>query len=182
MTNRTVLVLTAVGLALTASALTGDLNAAEPVAPIRPVVMHAQASQTATASPERALVSRYCVTCHNERRKLPAGAPLLLDQLDADRMSGNAEIWEKVVRKVRSGAMPPAGMPRPEPAMLSSWLKSMEEGLDRAAAANPNPGRPASVHRLNRAEYTNAIRDLLDLEVDGRALLPPDDLQRLWNR
>ena len=139
------------------------------------MVMHAQASQTAAASPERALVNRYCVTCHNERRKLPEGAPLLLDQVDPDQVSANPQIWEKVVRKVRSGAMPPAGMPRPDAAMMSSWLTSVEAALDRASAANLNPGRPASVHRLNRAEYTNAIRDLLALDVDGRALLPPDD-------
>src|SRR5437773_2059021 len=177
MTSRTSRLLSAAGLALIGSALTADVTAAERVAwsAIRPMIMHAQASQTAAASPERALVNRYCVTCHNERRKLPEGAPLLLDHLDPDQVSGNAQIWEKVVRKVRSGAMPPAGMPRPDLAMLSSWLKSLETALDRASAANLNPGRPASVHRLNRAEYTNAIRDLLALDVDGRALLPPDD-------
>jgi hypothetical protein len=145
---------------------------------LRPVVMHDQAGAAAQApavSSERALVNRYCVTCHNERRKTPEGAPLMLDKLDIDRVADDPAIWEKVVRKVKSGAMPPAGMPRPQPAAFAAWVTSIEGALDRAAAAAPNPGRPAPVHRLNRAEYTNAVRDLLGLDVDGRALLPADD-------
>ena len=84
-------------------------------------------------------------------------------------------MWEKVARKVRSGAMPPVGMPRPDAATLRQWVDSLETALDRAAAAAPQVGRPAPVHRLNRAEYTNAVRDLLGLEVEGRELLPADD-------
>src|SRR5262249_39655197 len=102
-------------------------------------------------------------------------AGLMLDHADVRNVSGNAEVWEKVVRKLRTGAMPPAGLPRPDKATYGSLATYLETELDRHASANPNPGRPATVHRLNRAEYTNAIRDLLGIEIDGRALLPPDD-------
>ena len=164
-----------------------SVTAAEPPA-VRPVVMHAQVTPPAAPSPaqspvqaagsvtpERALVNRYCVTCHNERRPTPAGAPVMLDKLNIDDVSQDPAIWEKVVRKIRSGAMPPAGLPRPEAGAFQAWVHSLESSLDRSSAAKPNAGRPASVHRLNRAEYTNAIRDLLGLQVDGRALLPADD-------
>ena len=126
-------------------------------------------------SAEKALVNRYCVTCHNERRQVPAGAPLLLDKLNVDQVSDHPEAWEKVVRKVRSGAMPPVSMPRPEAAAFRQWVVALETSLDRAAAARPAVGRPAPVHRLNRAEYANAVRDLLGLEVESRELLPADD-------
>ena len=150
---------------------------------VQPAPMHAQVNQQPTPSPaspaavsaERALVNRYCVTCHNQRRKTPEGAPLMLDQVDVDQVSANPAVWEKVVRKMRAGAMPPAGMPRPEPAAYQSLVTSIASSLDKNALANPNPGRPAAVHRLNRTEYTNAVRDLLAIEVDGRQLLPPDD-------
>ena len=85
-----------------------------------------------------------------------------------------AETWEKVIRKLRVGAMPPQGMPRPDKAATDGLASFLETSLDRAYAANPNPGR-ATMHRLNRAEYANAIRDLLALDVDATALLPPDD-------
>src|SRR5581483_11114445 len=84
------------------------------------------------------------------------------------------ETWEKVIRKLRVGAMPPQGMPRPDKTAVNGLATFLEDALDRAYAANPNPG-PASMHRLNRAEYANAIRDLLALDVDSTALLPPDD-------
>src|SRR5205823_8109633 len=99
---------------------------------------------------------------------------LTLEGLDVEHVTQAAEVWEKVIQKLRTGAMPPPGAPRPErPAYdnLATWL---ETELDRAAAARPNPGRPV-VHRLNRVEYTNAIRDLLALDVDGRTLLPTDE-------
>ena len=124
-----------------------------------------------TASTHRALLNRYCVTCHNERLRT---ANLLLDKADVENPSGDAEKWEKVVRKLRTRAMPPASVPRPEESSYDSFATYLETSLDRAAAARPNPGRPA-VHRLNRAEYTNAVRDLLALEIDGAALLPGDD-------
>ena len=122
-------------------------------------------------SPQRALLDKYCVTCHNERLKT---AGLLLDKMNVDHVGAEAKAWERVVRKLRSRAMPPAGRPRPDRAGHDAFIASLETELDRAAAAAPNPGR-ATVHRLNRVEYTNAIRDLLALEIDGQSLLPADD-------
>jgi hypothetical protein len=119
----------------------------------------------------RAVLDRYCVTCHNERLRT---AGLTLDTLDLEQVGHRPELWEKVVRKLRSGAMPPPGRPRPESTTYEAFASSLEAALDRTAAANPNPGRSA-VHRLNRAEYANAIRDLLALDIDSRALLPADD-------
>src|SRR5579871_3036225 len=123
------------------------------------------------AAMQRALLDKYCVGCHNQKTRT---AGLALDKLDTANLAPNAEIWEKVVQKLRTNSMPPAGLPRPDKASYTSLTSWLESGLDRAAAANPNPGRPL-VHRLNRNEYTNAIRDLLDLEIDGRSLLPADD-------
>src|SRR5688572_11669098 len=151
-----------IGVAMSGGAAAGPQSSAAAPAP-------------AGQSAEKALVNRYCVTCHNERRQVPAGAPLLLDKLNIDQVSEHPEVWEKVVRKVRSGAMPPVSMPRPEAAAFRQWVTSLEGALDRAAAARPAVGRPAPVHRLNRAEYANAVRDLLGLEVESRELLPADD-------
>jgi len=123
------------------------------------------------AAESRALLDQYCATCHNQRTK--AGG-LTLDTLDAGRVADHAETWEKVVRKVRIGMMPPQGMPRPDEAGQRRLVSYLESALDRAAAGHPQPGR-SNVHRLNRAEYANAIRDLLDVEIDSAALLPPDD-------
>jgi hypothetical protein len=141
----------------------------------RPVDWAQAPGGTATVSPQRAVVNRYCMTCHNERRPTPAGAPLMFDKLDIDHVGQDAAVWERVVRKVRSGAMPPAGLPRPEAKAFGGWVESLEAALDRAAAATPRVGAPAPVHRLNRAEYANAVRDLIGLEIDGRELLPADD-------
>ena len=119
----------------------------------------------------KAVVAQYCTSCHNERTKTGG---LALDKLDFGNLGANAEIWEKAVRKVRVGMMPPQGASQPDDQTrrgLVSWLTTE---LDHAASANPNPGRPL-LHRLNRVEYGNAIRDLLGLEVDPAALLPPDD-------
>jgi cytochrome c5 len=133
----------------------------------------ASAQQAASSGPPayRALLNQYCVTCHNERLKT---ADLLLDQADVEHPAANPELWEKVVRKVRARAMPPQGMPRPNEATYASLQDYLQTSLDRAAAADPNPGSP-SEHRLNRSEYANAIRDLLGLEVNTAALLPPDE-------
>ena len=127
--------------------------------------------QPSGQSDARAVVQRYCVTCHNTRTK--AGG-LLLDQLDAGQPEQHPEIFEKVVRKLRTGMMPPAGAPRPDRATLDRLASTVETALDRAAALAPNPGAPA-LHRLNRAEYANAVRDLLDLPIDAAAMLPGDD-------
>ena len=113
------------------------------------------------AAPDRAVLDRYCVTCHNDRSKTGG---LSLSAADPAHVGTNIDLWEKVVRKVRAGMMPPPGLPAP----------SLEGSLDRVAQAAPQPGRPL-VHRLNRAEYANAIRDLLALEVDPAPLLPADD-------
>jgi len=129
-----------------------------------PVATSQQASQ-------EALLKQYCVTCHNARLKTGG---LELDGLDLAKLPDHAEVWEKVVRKVRAGVMPPQGMRRPEPAALESFVSWVEDTLDRDAKARPNAGRPM-LHRLNRAEYKNAIRDLLALDVDVASLLPPDD-------
>ncbi len=126
-------------------------------------------------SPQRALLNRYCVTCHNEKLKT---AGLLLDKMDVENPGHSGDVWERVVRKLRTGAMPPAGAPRPERADYDFLASYLETTLDRFAAANPNPGRPAALHRLNRAEYTNVVRDLLTLDVDAidvPSLLPADD-------
>ena len=119
----------------------------------------------------RAVLNRYCVTCHNARLQT---AGLLLDTMDVERVGDHAEAWEKVVRKLRTGAMPPVGRPRPDKTTYAAVATSLETALDRVAAANPNPGR-TTAHRLNRREYARAVRDLLGLEVDGSALLPPDN-------
>jgi len=117
----------------------------------------------------RALVDKYCVTCHNARTKT---ANLLLDQLDVTHLADHGEIAEKVVRKMRAGLMPPTNMPRPDAAVWESWLSSMESELDKGAHVHlPAPG----LHRLNRTEYANAIRDVLALEVDATKFLPVDD-------
>ena len=124
----------------------------------------------APASPYREVINGYCVTCHNENLRT---ADLLLDQADVDNVSLNPEVWTKVAEKLRAGAMPPAGMPRPDQATYDSFATYLETELDRAAETKPNPGRPL-IHRLNRAEYSNAIRDLLAVDFDAESYLPPD--------
>ena len=124
-----------------------------------------------TPSPQRALLDRHCVGCHNEKAKT---AGLQLDKLDVTHPGENPEIWEKVVRKVRAGMMPPSGAPRPERTQLDAFAAKLETELDHAAALHPNPGNPG-LHRLNRIEYANAIRDLLALDIDAATLLPADD-------
>ena len=131
-----------------------------------------QSGDPAVGAPSstRAVLDTYCVPCHNERARVGG---LVLEHIDVRDIGGGAAIWEKVIRKVRTGAMPPAGRHRPDPSTVRSLVAGLETALDRVAAVYPDPGRTA-VHRLNRAEYANAVRDLLHLEVDSRALLPPD--------
>ena len=130
-----------------------------------------QPSSPATVTSERALVDKYCVACHSD--KLKTGG-LSLQSADMTNIPVGAETWEKVIHKVKLGAMPPQGMPRPDAATMDSFAAWLETSIDRAAAANPNPGR-ATLHRLNRTEYANAVRDLLALDVDPAPLLPADD-------
>jgi mono/diheme cytochrome c family protein len=123
------------------------------------------------AGSDRAVLAKYCAACHNERLKTGG---LALDTLDPMAVGDAPQAWEKVVRKLRVGVMPPQGVPQPDEATRSALIGSLESRLDRAAASRPDPGHP-SVHRLNRAEYANAIRDLLALDVDAASLLPADD-------
>jgi mono/diheme cytochrome c family protein len=135
----------------------------------------AEVAQPATApdaSEQRALLDRYCVTCHNERQQI---AGLALDAEDVTNVAAHPAVWEKVVRKLRAGAMPPAPRPRPDPQTYEDFTVWLETQLDRAALANPDPGRTDTFHRLNRSEYHNVVRDLLALDVDVRELLPADD-------
>jgi mono/diheme cytochrome c family protein len=137
----------------------------------------AAAAQTATTTapattPARQLVNTYCVSCHNERVKT---ANLMLDTVDADRVSNSADEWEKVVVKLRSRAMPPPGARRPDNDAYDKVATWLETELDRAAAAHVNPGRPAALHRLNRAEYANAVRDLVGIQIEPRMMLPADE-------
>ncbi|HTA46751.1 MAG TPA: DUF1592 domain-containing protein [Bryobacteraceae bacterium] len=123
------------------------------------------------APAQQAVLDQYCITCHNQ--KLKTGG-LELDKLSLQHPGNDAETWEKVVRKVRAGMMPPAGARRPDRASLDAFAASVEGVLDRAAAEHPNPGR-TPLHRMNRAEYANSIRDLLAVDVDAPTLLPADD-------
>ena len=120
----------------------------------------------------RAALNRYCVTCHNARLKT---AGLAIDTLQGADVPANAAAWEKVIRKLRGGTMPPQGSPRPDAATYQALAASLETTIDDAARSRPRPGRVPAVHRLNRAEYSNAIRDLLAVEIDAAAFLPPDD-------
>jgi mono/diheme cytochrome c family protein len=120
----------------------------------------------------QAVLKQYCVTCHNQRLKT---AQLTLDTIDIENPAANAAVWEKVIRKLRTRAMPPPGTPRPDQATYTSLASWLEHEIDRVADAKPNPGRTETFHRLNRAEYQNAIRDLLAIEIDVTSLLPPDD-------
>ncbi len=118
----------------------------------------------------KATVQKYCVSCHNEKVK---SGGLTLSTLDLARVTEHPEVWEHVIRKVRTGAMPPVGRPRPDKAVASSLVTYLETELDKAAFAQPNPGRLA-LARLNRAEYRNAVRDVLGLEIDAASMLPND--------
>jgi hypothetical protein len=127
----------------------------------------------APATPARQLIDAYCVSCHNERSKT---ANLILDHADTERPGNSAEVWEKVIVKLRSRSMPPpGGARRPDNATYDRTAAWLERELDRAAAAHVNPGRPGELHRLNRTEYANAIRDLFGVEIDANAMLPPDE-------
>jgi mono/diheme cytochrome c family protein len=125
----------------------------------------------ATASAPAAFVKQYCAGCHNERSK---SGGLALERLDPANVDGHEETWEKVVRRLRTGMMPPEGAPKPPPAAREAFTSGVEAVLDRAGTRRLDPGAPA-LHRLNRTEYANVIRDLLALDVDVSALLPPDD-------
>jgi mono/diheme cytochrome c family protein len=133
--------------------------------------LSAGALAKADPTSQRALLDKYCVTCHSDRLKT---ANLSLQGLDLATVADHAEVWEKVIRKMRAGVMPPPGVPRPALAEYEGLRDFLESAIDRVAATTSNPGSVV-LHRLNRTEYANVIRDLLDLRVDVTTLLPPDD-------
>jgi len=147
------------GMALFVSSIAHGQPAAKPAAP-------------PANSPDKALVTKYCFGCHNDSFK---SGDLSLAKLDLAHPSQNAEVAEKVIHKLRAGMMPPPGLPRPDVATLKTFRTSLENSVDAAALLHPNPGRPP-LHRLNRTEYANAIRQLLDVDIDVSALLPADDM------
>ena len=133
------------------------------------------AGQPAPAEPYRKTLDQYCVTCHNARARTGATqSGVVLDTADLSRVAANPALWEKVLRRLHAGTMPPQGARRPDEASYHALTDWLESELDRAALAQPHPGRPL-LHRLNRTEYANAVRDLLALDVDAATLLPPDD-------
>src|SRR5688572_28964190 len=135
---------------------------AEPAAPV---------AAPATTAPDQALVQKYCATCHNDRAKTGG---ISFEGIQVAQAGQHSEIWEKALVKLRGGMMPPQGMPRPDEAAMNTFIVALENTLDAQARRSPDPGfKP--VHRLNRTEYGNVIRDLLDLEVDVTDLLPADD-------
>ena len=136
------------------------------------IVAVRSSAQTAPAESPRAVLDEYCVTCHNRTLRT---AGLTLDAFDPANPGANPEVWERVIAKLRAGLMPPSGMPRPDPATYRAVVAALENGIDRAWAAHPNPGLISAVHRLNRAEYQNAIRDLFALDIDLKPLLPGDE-------
>jgi hypothetical protein len=165
----------AAGCAAALSVALVSSQAGQTARPLTASATQAAASKPAgasDASAQRALINQYCVGCHNSTAKT---AGLLLDQLDLTHLADHAEIGEKVVRKLRAGMMPPTGRPRPDAAAMDSLIHWMETELDRGAGTYlPPPG----LHRLNRTEYGNAIRDLLALDVDASKFLPGDDSTR----
>ena len=122
------------------------------------------------ANPNQALLNRYCVTCHNQKLKT---ANLEFDKLDLAHPEKDALVWERAIRKLRGGMMPPPGASRPPVDAVNTLAAYLEDSLDKAAAANPDPGS-VRIHRLNRAEYANAIHDIFGIDVDAAALLPTD--------
>src|SRR4029453_16001207 len=141
----------------------------QPFLPVQPVqaLQPIPPRQPGDPAPHRALIDRYFVTCHSDRVKT---AGLTLEKRDLSRVPEDAEVWERALRKLRAGMMPPQGMPRPAQSNIDALVSFLETSIDSAALSKPNPGR-SPLHRLNRAEYANAIRDLLSLEIDASSLL-----------
>jgi len=155
------LTITLLALAIAGAAQTTSAQRQAPASTAKPV----------EAPLDRTLTTQYCVPCHNQRAKIGG---LSIESLDFDHPEKDAETWEKVIRKVKTGMMPPSGARRPDRATLDVFATQVEKSLDAAAALHPNPGS-AALHRLNRTEYGNVIRDLLALDIDVEMLLPPDD-------
>jgi mono/diheme cytochrome c family protein len=164
----------AASLAVIASMTVSAGKAAQSPA-VKKVAATVPASPVAHEAPVayREMLTKYCITCHNEKAKIPAGAPLALDKANLDDPGATADVWEKVVRKLGVGAMPPQGSPTPGPEMLDKFRTTLAATLDASAAKKNSPGRYV-LHRLNRTEYANAVRDLLGVTVDVAELLPSD--------
>ena len=141
----------------------------------RPQASPSQSATTAPPVQPEVFLAQYCVTCHNTRNAA-AVRGFVLEGVDVAAPGTRADVWEKVIEKLRAGQMPPAGRRRPDRAVSDSFATRLEDDIDRAAAAHPNPGRTETLHRLNRTEYKNAVRDFLGLEIDVENLLPPDPL------
>src|SRR5215469_1189035 len=161
-------------LLVAATALFGWPLATQPAEAQSTTAQAPVANAPGSAAAQRAVLDRYCVVCHNDKAKT---ANFSLQNLDLSAAGDHPELWEKVVRKLRAGVMPPPGMRRPPLAEYEGLRDWLEGEIDRKAAGRVNPGSIV-LHRLNRTEYANAIRDLLDLEVDATTLLPPDDSAR----
>src|SRR5437763_470231 len=167
--SKPTLLMLACGSLLLIASVAANLSANQSAAP----VSSRRAAAAAPATPARELVDTYCISCHNERTR---AANLILDKADTERPGNSAENWEKVIVKLRSRSMPPpGGARRPDNATYDRTAGWLESELDRAAAAHVNPGRPGELHRLNRTEYANAVRDLLGIEIDPTTMLPPDE-------
>jgi hypothetical protein len=157
-------------LAAVSSGLRADPGSAPQTAATAPAQV-AQPTSGPVPSADQALVQKYCITCHNGRAKTGG---LSLEGANPADAATHAELWEKVAMKLRGGMMPPQGMPRPDAATLDTFATTIEKAIDERALRSPDPGHKP-VHRLNRTEYGNAVRDLLDLEIDPTSLLPADD-------
>ena len=160
---------------ITALTIVGYVGCLAPIAGVAHAQAAGQPPQSSTAPAavpaQQAFITQYCVTCHNQG--LQTGG-LVLETADLGDVGPDAETWEKVVRKLHGGLMPPPGAPRPDRTTSEAFVSWLETELDRAAAARPNPGRTETFHRLNRAEYRNAVRDLLGVDIDVSSLLPAD--------
>jgi hypothetical protein len=161
----------AAALVIAAGAATFGASGAQGPAPQTPATP-APTNAAPAVHPDQAVISRYCLGCHNARTK---SGNFVLEGLDPMRVGDNPDAWERVVRKLRGGLMPPAGRPRPDEAAYAGFKVSIEARLDASAATHPDPGRTEIAHRLNRLEYANAIRDLLAIEINAPDLLPADD-------
>jgi cytochrome c5 len=161
-------------LTLTACVSAAALSADAPQQPVNRAARTTASGAPLQSGTYRAMLDQYCVTCHSNQLRT-ANLVLEKDRVDIEHVGRTADAWEKVLHKLRTGAMPPAGRPRPETGIVEAFVRWLETALDDAASADPNPGRP-TLHRLNRTEYSNAIRDLLALDVDVRSWLPADDL------
>jgi mono/diheme cytochrome c family protein len=144
------------------------------VAPAQDPKPHTQVQDAAALGEQRAFLKQYCVTCHSEKLRT---AGLSFENVTLGDVTQSGELLEKVVRQLRSGSMPPPSMPKPAKAKLLAFVASLEDSLDHAASAHPNPGRPMMLHRLNRTEYLHTVHDVFqaNLNPGDASLLPADD-------